>query len=287
VLLWGGTEFLAFGRKGLPVTVMDRIDCATLTAWRQARVAPSLRGRLSELSEAWTYGHYERKVSRSATHVVLVGAADAQVLRRLGGRNNVEVISNGVDVPGPGVTFGEESALPTIAFTGVLSYPPNIDAIRFFADLVLPLVRSEVPDAVFLIAGRTPTAEIQALGRRPGVELLADVADMRTVIGACWIAVAPMLSGSGVKNKILEAWALAKPVVMTSLAANGLELDDQVGALVTDRPSDLARLIVNLLRDRAQRVRLGESGRETVRRHHSWIDAGKQMDALLRKRTEV
>jgi glycosyltransferase involved in cell wall biosynthesis len=282
MLLWGGTEFLAFDRNDLPHTVADRIDCATLTAWRQAKVAPTLRHKLSELSEVLTYGSYERRIDRSADHVVVVGEADAGVMRRIGGRRNVHVISNGVDLPAPGATFGPQSADPTITFTGVLSYPPNVDAVRFFADGVLPLVRREEPRAVFLVAGRTPSAEIRALAERPGVRLQADVEDMRTVIASSWMAVAPMQSGSGVKNKILEAWALGKPVIMTSLAANGLDLDHQVTSLVADRPAELAKLVVGLIRDPASRQRLGGAGQELVTRHHSWSGVGKQMDALLR-----
>jgi glycosyltransferase involved in cell wall biosynthesis len=285
MLMWGGTEFLAFGRHDLPRTVSDRIDCAALTAWRQARVAPTLRTKLSELHEVYAYGSYERSIVRSADHVVVVGQADARAMRRLGGRHTVSVISNGVDVPAEGTSFGAETTEPTITFTGVLSYPPNIDAVRFFADAVLPLVRAEVPDATFVVAGRTPTPEIRALGDRPGVRVLADVADMRSVIGSSWIAVAPMLSGSGVKNKILEAWALAKPVVMTELAANGLDLVPEVASLVADRPAELARMTVELIRDRSKRERLGGAGRELVVRDHSWLGVGQQMDALLRARS--
>lgn len=282
MLLWGGTEFLTFDRADLPHTVSDRIDCAALTAWRQARVAPTLRGKLSELSEVYTYGSYERRIARSADHVVVVGEADARAMRRLSGRRNVSVVSNGVEIPPVGTTFGSMTAEPTITFTGVLSYPPNIDAVRFFADAVMPLVRKEVPEATFVMAGRTPDAEVLEIGKRPGMRLIANVEDMRAVIGSSWIAVAPMQSGSGVKNKILEAWALAKPVVMTGLAANGLDLDPQVASLVADRPAELARMVVDLIRDRERRNKLGAAGRDLVVRHHSWPGVGQQMNALLR-----
>lgn len=286
LLLWGGAEFLAFDRPDRPHTVADRIDCATLTAWRQARMAPTLRTKLSELSEVITYASYERKIDRSADTVVVVGEADAAVMRRIGGRSNVHVVSNGVSLPEESATFGAEAAEPTVTFTGVLNYPPNMDAVLFFAREVLPLIRAEEPTAVFLVAGRSPAEEIRALEGTPGLRILADVADMRAVIAESWIAVAPMQSGSGVKNKILEAWAMAKPVVMTGLAANGLELTPHVRTLVADRPRELAALVVGLIRDQPRRAALGLSGREIVTLRHSWLGAGRMMDTLLRTNAE-
>lgn len=283
MLLWGGAEFLTFERPDYPPALVDRIDCATLTAWREARMARSLRARLSVLSDMIGHMTYERKVVRRVREVVVVGADDARVMRRLGGRDTVHVVSNGVAFPPLDPTQDTESPTPTIIFTGVMSYRPNVDAILFFAEKVFPLVRQRNPTATFVVAGRSPSPEILALQQQPGIELMIDVPDMSAAIARAWISVAAMQSGSGVKNKILEAWAMAKPVVMTSLAANGLELDPPAASLVADEPARLAELVNQLLVDREQRRTLGAQGRALVQRHHSWRGVAGTVDGLLRQ----
>lgn len=283
LLLWGGAEFLAFDRPAYPPALVDRIDCASLTAWREARMARTLRSRLSVLSDMVGHMWYERKVVRRAREVILVGEDDARLMRRLGGRDNVHVVSNGVAFPVIDPAIDTEAARPTVIFTGVMSYRPNVDAILYFAEQVFPRLRRRNPDATFVVAGRSPCPEVLALANVPGIVLLADVPDMLAAIGQAWVSVATMQSGSGVKNKILEAWAMAKPVVMTSLAANGLELDAPAASLVSDDPEVLATLIDQLLRDRERRRDLGAAGRALVLRHHSWAGAGATIDGLLRQ----
>jgi len=93
--------------------------------------------------------------------------------------------------------------------------------------------------------------------------------------------VAPMRSGAGIKNKVLEAWAAGKPVVMTSLAGNGLRLDMDARALVADEPAAIAALVVRLLRDEEERRRLGAAGYALAAREHSWGDAARRLSRLL------
>lgn len=285
LLLWSGAEFVAFERPDFPPALVDRIDCATLTAWRAARMSQPLRARLSVLSDMLGHLLYERKVVRRLDTVIVVGADDARVMRRVGGRDNVHVVSNGVAFPDLAAAGGE-SPVPQVVFTGVMNYPPNVDAILYFAKQVFPLLRQRNAAATFVVAGRSPSPEVLALRDTRGIEVLADVPDMRAVIARAWVSVATMQSGSGVKNKILEAWAMAKPVVMTSLAANGLQLDAGATSLVADDPAELARLVDELLRDRERRHALGMQGRALVQGHHSWSQVAGTIDGLLRQLME-
>ena len=277
-LLWSGAEFLGF-ETGAPPAVADRIDCMALINWRQ-RGEGTWRERLRAVRAAAEYGRYERQVVRRLWATVVVGDDDARALRRLAGRGSVEVIPNGVAL-GPPPVPGDEGPLPTVIFSGVMAYSPNVGAVEFFATEVWRAVREALPTARFVIAGRNPTPAVTALAARPGIELRANVPDMPRTLREAWVAVAPMRSGAGIKNKVLEAWAAGKPVVMTSLAGNGLRLDTDARALVADEPAAIAALVVGLLRDEEERRRLGAAGYALAAREHSWGDAARRLSRLL------
>lgn len=291
-LLWGGAEHLAF-RPGFPPAVADRIDCMALVAWRGFRAARGLRERLRALSDAWAYARYERRVVRRLPATVVVGEDDARALRRLAGLRaggevppgaglgpgSVHVVPNGVALPRAEVK--REGPRPTVIFSGVMAYRPNAEAVRWFAREVWPLVRAEVPAARFAIAGRGVTPEVARLAEGPGVEVLGPVPDMTAALGEAWVAVAPMRSGAGIKNKVLEAWAAGTPVVMTRLAGNGLALDAEAEELVRDDPAEMARLLVRLLGDAGARARYGRAARALVASRHAWSAAGERLSRLL------
>jgi glycosyltransferase involved in cell wall biosynthesis len=280
VLLWSGAEFLA---PLIPrsVVVGDRIDCAALAAWRRLPRLRSFQEKSIALRMAARAAWYERRAVRSLAAMTVVGDADAAVLRRLSARRTVYVVPNGV-VPGPPPRAEWESPTPTIILTGVMSFGPNIDAALYFADRVWPLIHGARRDAVFLIAGRNPVPAIAALGDRPGITVLPDVPSIDAVLRSCWLAVAPMQSGTGIKNKVLEAWAAGKPVVMSPLARNGLRVRGEVADLVASEPAEFASLVLRLLDEPERRLTLGIAARDAVARAHSWSDAAGQLTRLLR-----
>jgi len=277
-LLWTGAEFLAM-RQGFPPAVADRIDCLALISWRALREGRAWRSQIRALRDAIEYGRDERRIVRQLAATVVVGEDDARALRRLGGRDTVHVVPNGVALPT--VPVKREDPIPTVIFSGVMAYAPNIDAVTWFVHTTWPLVRARRPLARFVIAGRGPTLEVTALGALPGVEVLGAVPDMTVALGRAWLAVAPMRSGAGMKNKVLEAWAAGTPVVMTQMAGNGLSLDRDAQRLVSDHPEELAARIVALLDDPAERWRQGASARILAANRHSWAAAGARLSGLL------
>lgn len=282
-LLWNGTEFLARELPTFPPAVADRIDCETLQAWRGRKHRERLRQKLRQLRKGIEFAFYERRVLRSLEGLVVTGPDDARALGRITGHERIETIPNGVALPETDGLPGEADE-PTVVFTGVLSYGPNIEAARHFARDVWPGVRRRVPDARFVIAGRSPAAEVEALAAEPGVAVHPDVPDLTAEIRRGWVAVAPMRSGSGIKNKVLEAWAAERPVVLTELATNGLGLDgaaDSLRALVCRDGGQMARTVADLLEDRPRRRRIGREGRAFARERHSWEAAGRSLDGFL------
>lgn len=279
-LVWGGAEFAALGRRDFPPVVLDRIDCMALAAWRELGLARPLRQRVSILRGFIYQLRRERRFVRAFHACVVAAPKDAALLRRISGRDTVHVVANGVAIQAPRVP-ADEAPAPTVAFTGVMAFPPNVDAVRYFVQAVWPGVRARVPDAGFVIAGRHPTPEVVQLAEAPGVEVLGEVPDMTAVLRQAWVAVAPMRTGAGIKNKVLEAWAVGTPVVMSPAAANGLSLDPAAQSLVEEDPARMADVVARLLTDTAERRRLGAAAHRLAL-EHAWEDAARQVSRLLR-----
>jgi glycosyltransferase involved in cell wall biosynthesis len=161
-----------------------------------------------------------------------------------------------------------------------MDWLPNDDAVRYFVGHVLPLVRSEVPDARFWAVGRRPLPALRALASE-AVTVTGTVDDIRPFLDRGAVCVVPLRSGSGTRIKIFEAMAMGKSVVSTTLGAEGLPVTHDRDILLADSPEEFARTIVALLRDPARRRRLGGAARELVERNHSWAAVGTQFEAIL------
>jgi glycosyltransferase involved in cell wall biosynthesis len=281
-LMFNGTEFLAL-QPGFPPAVGDRVDCGTLERFRYLRHGRYLR-RFKAAGEMVREAAYERRCVRRLDATVVAGEDDRRALEAIGRTGTVHVVPNGVD-RATGTAFDLEAAQPTIAFTGTLSYYANVDAIVWFTRSIWPLIRRTVPNARLLVAGRTPSRRVSALARADEIEVRADVADMRPLLAESWVAIAPMRCGTGVKNKILEAWALARPVVMTSLATNGLAPFPASEPTVRNNPAGFAESVSMLLSNHDLRRRLGAAAHQRVLAHHSWAASAEAMSDILRSAT--
>lgn len=279
-LLWAGAEEAALRHPDLfPPIIVDRIDSATLHAWRNRAHARTVREWASAVSDVANRAREERRILKIAQATVVVGSDDARVLRTLRMGSRVEVVPNGCDVE-PGITSAA-AGNPTVVFSGVLDYPPNVEAVRFFSRQVWPEVRRLVPDSEWIIVGSSPNAQVRRVASEPGVSLWADVPDVRDCLRHAWVAVVPMRSGCGIKNKVLEAWAVKRPVVLTSIAANGIQLDPISAELVVSSAGEMVEQIVRLLMDASARERYGTQGYELCRSQHRWDVAAQRMHRLL------
>lgn len=278
MLFWVGSERLGFGRpRQWPAAVVDRIDAMSLYTLRDMRRrAPFLRRQ--DISTLATYLAYERRVVRSFPRTVVVAEDDQRALRRISGLDRIDVIPNGVDTQ---PLAGGEHPVPTVTFTGVMDYPPNVVAITRFARTVWPRVRAQHPSARLVIAGRRPHVCVRELEGAPGIEVTGEVPDMIALLREAWVVVAPMQSGTGIKNKVLEGWSVGRPVVMTTLATNGLTPCPGAAELVVDDAEGMAGRISALLSDPQARGRTGELLHAHVQQHHSWGMAGARLSGVL------
>jgi glycosyltransferase involved in cell wall biosynthesis len=236
---------------------------------------------------------YERRLLRSADAVAAVSEVDAEALQRLVPDLEVTVVPNGVDIeyyrplPVELTVSAEEAAsdeawemgvglwaagqgLWDIVFTGKMDFRPNVDAVLWFAQEVLPLVRREVPEAHFWVVGQKPHPRLAALGDHPGVTLTGWVEDVRPYISRAAVYAVPLRIGGGTRLKVLEAMAMGKAIVSTSLGCEGFDLVPGQELLMADAPADFAAAILRLFRDSAQRQRLGRAARRFAVSRYEW-----------------
>lgn len=261
------------GRLPHHAKLLELIDSETLQNARAVRVTRPrtwLRSAAARLLEPLALEGYEA--------VTTVAEADAAALRRLRRHADVHVIPNGVDF----ARFRPTAAVPepdAILFTGAMSYPPNVDAVQYFHRHVLPNILARRPGARFIVAGRDPSSAIANLAS-DGVEVTGYVEDMAATIAAASVVVCPMVSGSGIKNKLLEALAVGRPVVATPLAVEGLPLRDGVEVEIARDPSLFAEKVVRLL-ENAERARsIGSAGRAMAERLFSWDTCANRYEQL-------
>ncbi|MGB0766950.1 MAG: TIGR03087 family PEP-CTERM/XrtA system glycosyltransferase [Phycisphaeraceae bacterium] len=199
------------------------------------------------------------------------------------------VVNNGVDLdrfaPADEPAAKQPTNSPTIAFTGVMSYRPNVEAVRWFAERIMPIVRDAHPDARFEIIGKSPTPAVAALDSLPGVRVVGAVADTAEYLRRASLAVAPMRTAPGVQNKVLEAMACGLPVVCSPPAASGI--DAQVGRdlVVADGVDATASACSRLLADADERRALGRAARRRVETRYRWSVTIRPMLDLLRPAT--
>ena len=244
----------------LPVSVLVMHDVRALMYARQASATGSLRERWTQRRESRRYLRFERQYCRRYDLVITVSQADeAWVRTHYNPRRLVTV-----PIPVDGSYFAPMPRireLPArILFTGLMAHPPNTDAADFFARHVLPRIHAAVPEAEFWIVGRDLTRQVRMLTAVPGVVITGFVPDIRPYIAQATVVVVPLRFGSGMRQKILEAWAMQKCVVSTRVGAEGLDAEDGVNILLADDPQTMAERVVEAIRDPALRDRIRAGG---------------------------
>lgn len=229
------------------------------------------------VKKAYLYGQwlksraYERAACRRFDRVVAVSREDAEVMRAEYGVGAVEDVPTGVDTEFFRPSGREARRPHELVFTGSMDWLPNEDAIRFFAEQVLPLVRRAVPGVSLTVVGRNPSPWLEELGRRdPSVAVTGRVEDVRPYMERAAVYVVPIRVGGGTRLKIYEAMAMEKPVVSTTIGAEGLPVRDGEEVCIADGAEAFAAAVVRLLEDEAEAHALGGRGAALVRGEFGW-----------------
>lgn len=229
---------------------------------------------------------FERREASLFDASVFVSEAEATLFKREAPEvfDRVDHVENGVDTDyfAPSDTYpcpyGEREGV--LVFTGAMDYRANVDAVAWFAHEVFPRVIARVPAARFYIVGARPAERVRRLAKRPGVRVTGAVTDIRPYLAHARAAVAPLRIARGVQNKVLEAMALARPVLATPQAMDGIRTCPGLEVLIADSAAELAERAVGLLNGSAYDV-LGQVGRDCVLKHYHWATNLKRIEALL------
>ncbi len=220
---------------------------------------------------------YERTVCHYAHHIVACSQTDAQLLSTLTPtltpHSSLSIIPNGVDteyfVPSEAVC-AKPNAEFGMVFVGKMDFRPNIDAMTWFVDDILPRIRSELPLAHLVIVGQKPVPRIQALAPKPGVAITGWVPDTRPFVADAAVYVVPLRMGSGTRLKVLEAMAMGKAIVSTTRGAEGIAYTPNHHLIIADTSDAFARAVIELLRNPARRRELGRNARALVESKYDW-----------------
>jgi glycosyltransferase involved in cell wall biosynthesis len=215
---------------------------------------------------------YEAAVCQRVDRVIAVSEADREILQKLGPGVKVTVIPNGVDTRAydPGRTYPLILEPHSFVFTGKMDFRPNIDAVLWFCHQVLPLIKTQVPDVHFYIVGQKPPPRLSPLAEDPAVTLTGYVDDVQPYIAGAGVYVVPLRIGGGTRLKIMEAMALGKAIVSTSLGCEGYPMTSGRELVIADTPQDFAHCVVELLGDARRREELGRAGRRFVEERYDW-----------------
>jgi sugar transferase (PEP-CTERM/EpsH1 system associated) len=261
--------------------IMDFVDMdsAKFAAYAQSSKGPMgwMLGR-----EARLMLQHEKAVAARADASLFVSEAEAALFRSRTGAERVHVIENGIDTDqyDPAGHFKRIDTMGRlIVFTGQMDYRPNIEGVTWFVETILPHIRVVHPDARFVIVGRNPTDAVKALGKQPGVTVTGSVADVRGWLAAAAVVVAPLKLARGIQNKVLEGMAMARPVVASAAAAQGI---DHAGTImVGSTVGEIAEAVTQLLSDPRKAADLGAAARKQVLERYSWEARLSPLDALL------
>lgn len=226
---------------------------------------------------------YERAAAARAARSFFAAEPEAELFRRLAPEcaGRIEGIRNGVDAdyfaPDPSRPSPFEPGTVPVVFTGAMDYWPNVDAVTWFARDVLPRLAERWPALRFVIVGRSPTPAVHALaGER--VVVTGTVADVRPYLQHAAVVVAPLRLARGIQNKVLEAMAMARPVVASAACAGPIEAVEGRELLAASDAAGFAEQVAVLLADRRLAETVGQAARERVVRHFSWDAQWRALD---------
>jgi sugar transferase (PEP-CTERM/EpsH1 system associated) len=262
--------------------VMDFVDMDSAKFAAYAGKGPM---RWIHRREAARLLEHEREVAARAHASLFVSPAEAALFGEHSSAGNVHAVSNGIDLSyyDPEADFERLPlpAAPLLVFSGQMDYRPNVEAICGFADNVLPIVLKTRPEVRLAVVGRNPSSAVRRLADRPNITVTGAVADVRTWLAAADIAVAPLEIARGIQNKVLEAMAMARPVVASAAAFQGINAVSGRDLIVTDRPEAQAWHILDLLAHPSDAAEIGAAARRRMERHYRWEAQLAPLSALL------
>jgi glycosyltransferase involved in cell wall biosynthesis len=275
VLVVEHVQLQMYGRRIVAATRV--VDMHNIESMLSRRISQTKRGvwKAVYAAEARALEALEKETA-SSDAVLVVSPVDEKALREVVSLRNVLVVPNAWDSTGA----VPQTSNPVVSFVALLSWGPNVDAAVWLCSEVWPLVVADMPEATLQLVGRDPAPEVREFAS-DNVIVTGTVAELDPWYEKTLVTVAPLLAGGGSRLKIMEALAAGRPLVATSIGAEGLEDLVGRGVVVADTPRAMANEILSLLRDPAESHRLGTLGAAAVATDHSWEAAVAPLIAKL------
>ncbi len=280
-------QFVDFGSSYK--TVLDQHNVEFLIIKRMAETAESIIMRQYARMEWPKLMRHELEVCRQSDLIITVSDEDKTALQKIDGSlQNIHAVPIGIDVKAIPVVKRSPGA-QNMLFLGAMHWPPNIDCVLWFYKEIMPLIKAEVPNCIFTVAGQRAPKSIVSLASDPSVRVIGYVSDQVAVASECGVFIVPLRSGSGVRVKILNAMAMGLPIVSTSIGAEGIEAEHGKHLLIADTPDDFAKAVVSILQDPSLADILGQNARQLVCERYSYEVVGKRLlsvyESVMRMQT--
>jgi glycosyltransferase involved in cell wall biosynthesis len=220
------------------------------------------------------YPHYDA--------CTLVSVEDKTFLKKHCQDLRIEIIPSGVDIEyfKQGELNAESSIQPAVGFFGSVDFLPNVDAVIYFVSEIYPMIKKAIPDIKFFIVGRNPTVQIKSLADNKSIFVTGEVDDIREYYQKVSVVVAPTRLGSGIKNTVLQAMSMSKPVVTTTQAVKAIDAEDGVHLMIADESNKFAEKVIAVLENKKLQETLGNNARDLIVRRYSWESHANAFQSL-------
>jgi sugar transferase (PEP-CTERM/EpsH1 system associated) len=267
-------------RKDLP-RILDLPDAFSLYWERRKKIQRNLPRRIFENIEQQRVLKYEQ-VTKQYDLSLVCSAEDLDYLQQVHHLDNIKLLPNGVDLDAFAAGGHDYGHNHTLLFTGNMDYAPNVDAVVYFSEEILPLIHVRFPGTKFIIAGQRPVPKVQALANEH-TSVTGFIKDLAKVYNDASVVVAPLRFGAGTQNKVLEAMAMGVPVVCSHIGFKGLGIQSGEGAIMRTDAQAFAETVIELLSSAGMRQTVGSKGVGIIRQRFGWDVIAGQLEAYLQQ----
>jgi sugar transferase (PEP-CTERM/EpsH1 system associated) len=267
-------------RKDIP-RILDLPDAFSLYWERRMKMKSGIAKKAFESLEQKRVLKYESILKKYDMSLVC-SAEDLEYLKNTHNIDNIRLLPNGVDLDTFYPRAHDYSHDHTLLFTGNMDYAPNVDAVVYFVQEILPQIHKKFPHTKFVIAGQRPVAKVLELANEH-ISVTGFVQDIAAVYDTASVVVAPLRFGAGTQNKVLEAMAMGIPVVCSNIGFKGLGINSGDGAVMQTEPGAFADSAIQLLSSEVERKRVGSKGIEVIQNNFSWDSISALLASYLQQ----
>lgn len=265
-------------RKDLPC-ILDLPDAFSLYWLRRQQIDKNSFRNAFEKMEQKRLEKFEAIINDYRLALVC-SQEDLEYLEKLHDADNLKLLPNGVDTSTFKARQHDYSHNHTLLFTGNMDYAPNVDAVIYFTEEILPEIRKQFPHTSFIIAGQRPLDKVKALANEH-IKVTGFVKDLAAVYEQASIVVAPLRFGAGTQNKVLEAMAMGVPVVCSNVGFKGLGIESGEGAFMATDKEAFIKHVTELLSSALLRKATGEKGMEIIKQRFDWDVIAQKLEGYF------